>query len=275
MEYFHVSKADLRELPNDRQRLALLHMKLKSVDAMLADGQGSSAEPSGPHETAARTADPVQPAPLLPCTSNPPPPNSDAEPTKPKRRVLDLDYYVQVYNRLLSERSSQQASCSAHLRAPAPSTEPFGPLDPATQPLLEIDPGVSAAIQEKRNTKNKLQKMDPGSRESPQYLWSWIVYFIRHIGRPALKEEVRDAFQRAHPSLVRVGGRSIGLGEGQEWLSVPAAMAAAFPNGELSAFSEAAAKRSITPNAGNAPPTNASLLCHCHRTMHPGTYSKV
>jgi len=104
---------------------------------------------------------------------------------------------------------------------------------------LEIDPGVSAAIQEKRNTKNKLQKMDPGSRESPQYLWSWIVYFIRHIGRPALKEEVREAFQRAHPSLVRVGGRSIGLGEGQEWLSVPAAMAAAFPNGELSAFSEA------------------------------------
>ena len=74
MEYFHVSRADLRELPNDRQRLALLHMKLKSVDAMLADGQGSSAEPSGPHETAARTTDPVQPvAPLLPCTSNPPP----------------------------------------------------------------------------------------------------------------------------------------------------------------------------------------------------------
>ena len=240
MEYFHVSRADLRELGNDKQRLKLLDMKLKSVDAMLADGQGSSAEPSGPHETAARTTDPVQPvAPLLPCTSNPPRPSSDAEPTKRKRRVLDLDYYVQVYNRLLSERSSQQASCLAHLRAPAPSTEPFGPLDPATQPLLEIDPGVSAAIEEKRNIKSKLQKMEPGSQESPQYLWSWIVYFIRHIGRPALKDEVREAFHRAHPSLVRVGGRQIGLGEGQEWLSVPAAMAAAFPNGELSAFSEA------------------------------------
>ena len=171
MEYFHVSEAYLRELPNDKQRLALLRMRLKSVDGMLADGQGSSAEPSGPHETAARKADPVQPvAPLLSCTSNPPRPSSDAEPTKRKRRVLDLDYYVQVYNRLLSERSSQQASCSARHRAPARSTEPFGPLDPATQPLLEIDPGVSAAIQEKRNTKNKLQKMDPGSRESPQYL---------------------------------------------------------------------------------------------------------
>jgi hypothetical protein len=34
-------------------------------------------------------------------------------------------------------------------------------------------------------------------------------------------------------------------------------------------------KRSITPNAGNAPPTNASLLCHGHRAMHPGTYCKV
>jgi len=90
MEYFHVSEAYLRELPNDRQRLALLRMRLKAVDEMLADGQGSSAEPSGPHETAARTADPVtipvQPvAPLLPCTSNP---SSNTEPTKPKRRVL-------------------------------------------------------------------------------------------------------------------------------------------------------------------------------------------
>ena len=134
---------------------------------------------------------------------------------------------MQVYNRLLSERSSQQASCLAHLRAPAPSTEPFGPLDPATQPLLEIDPGVSAAIEEKRNIKSKLQKKEPGSQESPQYLWSWIVYFIRHIGRPALAPEVREAFHIAHPALKRVGGRQIGLGEGQEWLSVPAAMAAA------------------------------------------------
>ena len=72
IEYFHVSEAYLRELPNDKQRVALLRMRLTAVDAMLADGQGSSAEPSGPHETAARTADPVQPAPLLPCTSNPP-----------------------------------------------------------------------------------------------------------------------------------------------------------------------------------------------------------
>ena len=44
---------------------------------------------------------------------------------------------------------------------------------------------------------------------------------------------MREAFHLAHPELVRVGGRQIGLGEGQEWLSVPAAMAAAFPNGEL------------------------------------------
>ena len=116
-----------------------------------------------------------------PVPVTPPRPSSNTEPTKRRRRVLDLDYYVQVYNRLLSERSSQQASCSARHRAPARSTEPFGPLDPATQPLLEIDPGVSAAIRYKRNTNNRLQKLDPGSPESPQYLWSWIVYYINNI----------------------------------------------------------------------------------------------
>ena len=243
MEQFNVSSADLKELANNKQRLRRLQMKLSMLDNMLADGQGSAAEPfpSGPHETAALTTNPV--APILPCphlaaaaplhssNESSSAPSSNMATTKRRRRVLDLDYYVSVYNQLISERSSQQASSSAQLRAPAQSTGPFGPLDPATQPLLEIDPGVSAAIRNKRNTKNRLE--NPGSRESPQYLWSWIVYFIRHIGRPALAAEVREAFHIAHPKLLRVGGRQIGLGEGQEWLSVPAAMAAAFPNGEL------------------------------------------
>ena len=243
MAHFDVSSADLEKLANNKQRLKRLQMKLSMLDSMLAEGQGSAAEPSprGQHETAALTTNPV--APILPCphlaaavplhssNESSSAPSSNTATTKRRRRVLDLDYYVNVYNELISERSSQQPSSSAQLRAPAQSTGPFGPLDPATQPLLEIDPGVSAAIRNKRNTKNRLE--NPGSRESPQYLWSWIVYFIRHIGRPALAAEVREAFHIAHPKLLRVGGRQIGLGEGQEWLSVPAAMAAAFPNGEL------------------------------------------
>ena len=132
MEYFHVSSADLNALANDKQRLKRLQMKLSTVDDMLAEGQGSAAEPSGSHETAARTTNPV--APILPCphiaaavplhssNESSSAPSSNTATTKRQRRVLDLDYYVNVYSQLISERSSQQASSSAQLRAPAQST---------------------------------------------------------------------------------------------------------------------------------------------------------
>ena len=44
----------------------------------------------------------------------------------------------------------------------------------------------------------------------------------------ALAAEVREAFKSAHPNF-KAGGRTIGHCQGQEWLSVPAAMAVAFP----------------------------------------------
>ncbi len=111
-------------------------MKLSTVDGMLADGQGSAAEPSGQYEMAERTTNPV--APILPGpdlaaavplhlnNESSSSPSSNTAPTKGKQRVLDLNYYVHVYNTLISGRSSQQASSSAELRAPAQSTEPFG-----------------------------------------------------------------------------------------------------------------------------------------------------
>ena len=112
MEQFNVSSADLKELANNKQRLRRLQMKLSMLDNMLADGQGSAAEPfpSGPHETAALTTNPV--APILPCphlaaaaplhssNESSSAPSSNTATTKRRRRVLDLDYYVNVYNHL-------------------------------------------------------------------------------------------------------------------------------------------------------------------------------
>ena len=117
---------------------------------------------------------------------------------------------------------------SAELTTPAQSTDPFGPLDLSKHPLLPFDPEVAADMQERRNISKRLQNLDPSSQDSQQYLWSWTVYFIRHIGRPPLAAEVREAFKSAHPNL-KAGGRTIAHGQGQEWLSVPAAMAVAFP----------------------------------------------
>ena len=122
MEYFHVSRADLKELANDKQRLKLLQRKLRTVDNMLAEGQGSAAEtsPGGPHEPAARTTNPV--APILPCphlaaavplhssNESSSAPSSNTATANRRRRVLDLDHYVNVYRQLIYARSSQQAS---------------------------------------------------------------------------------------------------------------------------------------------------------------------
>jgi hypothetical protein len=88
---------------------------------------------------------------------------------------------------------------------------------------------------------------------SPQYVWSWTVYFLRHIGRPALADEVRKKFKNAHPDLEKkCGGRAIGNGREKEWLSVPVAMAAAFPNGELSTAYQSSKRSKKLPGAARS-----------------------
>ena len=258
MEYFCLSHADLEKLGNDERRIRRLKMKLETVDAMLAGGPQSSVPnpqtllaPLGPSpsEMPVRTTQlPVAtdrtdglrfstPAPLVP------PPSSNesgstaslssrAAPKRQKRTFWTMDTYMKIYNELTAGRSS-----SAQLGAPAQSDAPFGELDRSTQPLLPIH---SAVLDNMKTMKNIIKQHErAATREetgSPQYMWSWIVYYLRHIGRPALADEVREKFKEAHPNLgKKCGGRAIGHGNGQEWLSVPVAMAVAFPNGELSA----------------------------------------
>ena len=170
----------------------------------------------------------------LPCsneTGSTPSSSAKPEGRYQKRQFWTVDTFMEIYKELTS------GSSSAGLEAPARSDDPFGPLDLLTQPLLPIHPDVLQSIQETRpNVYKQLERGDGTEIGSPQYVWSWTVYFFRHIGRPALADEVRQQFKAAHPELMKkCGGRAIGHGGGQEWLSLPAAMAVAFPNGELSA----------------------------------------
>ena len=260
MEHFFLSHADLKELGSDERRIMRLKMKLQTVDALLARGPQSSVPnpqtlqplqallaPVGPSEMPVRTTqlpfatghtDGLRFATLPPLV---PPPSSNesgstaspsSTPAPHKRTFWTLATYMKIYNALTAARSS-----SAQLGAPARSDAPFGELDRSTQPLLPIPRTVLDNMKTKPNVikqhEREATREQPGS---PQYMWSWIVYYIRHIGRPALADEVREKFKEAHPNLdKKCGGRAIGHGYGQEWLSVPVAMAAAFPNGELSA----------------------------------------
>ncbi|NBO67055.1 MAG: hypothetical protein EBU88_19800, partial [Acidobacteria bacterium] len=254
MEYFCVSDADLKELGNDERRIMRLRIKLGHVDALLAGGPQSSVPnpqtllaPLGPSEMPVRTTqlpfatghtDGLRFT-TLPPLVQPPSSNESGSTASPsstpaphKRTFWTLATYMKIYNALTAARSS-----SAQLGAPARSVAPFGELDRSTQPLLPIPRTVLDNMKTKPNVikqhEREATREQPGS---PQYMWSWIVYYLRHIGRPALADEVREKFKEAHPNLEKkCGGRAIGHGFGQEWLSVPVAMAAAFPNGELSA----------------------------------------
>ena len=251
MEYFCVSEADLKELGNDERRIMKLKMKLATVDALLLpEGQSSVQKfqnpqarqhplvPSGPSEMPMRQGLACLARDPLPCsneTGSTPSSSAKPEGRYQKRQFWTVDTFMEIYKELTS------GSSSAGLEAPARSDDPFGPLDLLTQPLLPIHPDVLRSIQETRkNVYKQLERGDGTEIGSPQYVWSWTVYFFRHIGRPALADEVRQKFKDAHPQLTKkCGGRAIGHGGGQEWLSVPAAMAAAFPNGELSAAHQA------------------------------------
>ena len=157
---------------------------------------------------------------ILSCPDQHVDPNQDPKAAKQqseqkgKRKIWNLDTYMEIYNKRTAATSS---GAPAVLTRPAQSTDPFGPLDLSKHPLLPFDPEVAADMQERRNISKRLQNLDPRSQDSPQYLWSWTVYFIRHIGRPPLAVEVREAFKSAHPTL-KAGGRTIGHGQGQEWL---------------------------------------------------------
>jgi len=65
---------------------------------------------------------------------------------------------------------------------------------------LPIHPAVYARMQRMKNLRAQHQR-NPEDHGSPQYLWSWTVYFIRHIGRPALAQKVWDRFKDAHLDL--------------------------------------------------------------------------
>ena len=252
MEYFCVSEADLKELGNDARREMKLKMKLATVNALLLPEGQSSVEnpqaraalqpllvPSGPSEMPMRQGLACLARDPLPCsneTGSTPSSSAKPEGRYKKRQFWTVDTYMEIYEELTSGSSS-----SAGLEAPARSDDPFGPLDLLTQPLLPIHPDVLQSIQETRpNVYKQLERGDGTEIGSPQYVWSWTVYFFRHIGRPALADEVRQQFKAAHPQLTKkCGGRAIGHGGGQEWLSLPAAMAVAFPNGELSAAHQA------------------------------------
>jgi hypothetical protein len=80
-----------------------------------------------------------------------------------------------------------------------------------------------------------------------------------------------------HPELKWIGSRSIGLGKGQEWLSVPAAMTKAFPNGELSTVSRAhhQAKR---PKVASGTAVGNQLIFFAHQIQtfaHPRFSNKI
>ena len=65
MDNFYVSRAELKELDSDKERLVLLMMKIHTVDDLLAAGQGPAAAPSGPSEMASRSTTTV--APIMSC----------------------------------------------------------------------------------------------------------------------------------------------------------------------------------------------------------------
>jgi len=170
------------------------------------------------------------PPPILSCASCPTPvnppalplpssnasrstPSSYTVPGKSRPQFCNLHYFMETYSRIIQERSSPQASSgssSAELAAPAGSEEPFGPLNPSTHPLLPMDAEVAACLRSKRNVGRRLNGTDPDSWESPKYLWSWVVHYIRHVGRAVSAAEVLAAFKKAPPDLQRIGGRSIG-----------------------------------------------------------------
>ena len=113
-------------------------------------------------------------------------PSSNTEPSnKRKSEFCSLGYYMETYSKLIAQRSSPQASSAAELTAPAWSTEPFGPLKLSRHPLLKIDPDVDACMRAMKKVSRRLIESAPESWEPPKYLWSWLVYYIRHVGRPA------------------------------------------------------------------------------------------
>ena len=188
---------------------------MRAVDSLLAARQPPASVPSGPSEMglmAARTT--TAPPPILSCDSCPTPvnppvlplhssnasrstPSSNTVPGKSRPQFCNMDYFMETYSRIIQDRSSPQASSgssSAELAAPAGSEEPFGPLNRSTHPLLPIDAEVAACLRSKRNVGRRLNRTDSDSWESPKYLWSWVVYYIRHVGRQAFAAEVRAAF---------------------------------------------------------------------------------
>ena len=130
MDNFYVSRAELKELDSDKERLVLLMMKIHTVDDLLAAGQGPAAAPSGPSEMASRSTTTV--AQILSCPDQHVDPNQDPKAAKQqseqkgKRKIWNLDTYMEIYNKHTAATSS---GAPAVLKRPAQSTDPFCPLD--------------------------------------------------------------------------------------------------------------------------------------------------
>jgi len=183
-----LNSAQLAQLDDDRTRLIRLMMRLVTVDELLAGLQGHAVGAAGGAAAGASGSglESLDGTAKTAAGASGPGLESLDGTAKKRRRSMEsrrqnitLPDYIEKYKDLISSSTGnfyQEQYASVSIESTLVSEAKFGALDLDKQPLLKFDPVVGALVADMRQRASNMPL-----HEQQQYIWSWSIYFIRHI----------------------------------------------------------------------------------------------